>query len=158
MTTRKVRKPRKIHDPKLETPTARLLLAVRRKPYDGPSLARGVKLQYRRNNGNGAWVLKVANGHGTYWTKAIAEADDLDPGNGKTILDFFEAQDLAKKLAGRGDVADDAAAPITVDGALTTYRADLVARSANPYNATGRAFTSPAPFCRSRWRCSTRAS
>jgi integrase len=135
MTTRKVRKPRKLHDPKLETPTARLLLTVRRKPYNGPKLARGVTLQYRRNNGNGAWVLKVANGHGNYWTKAIAEADDFDPSNGKTILDFFEVQEVAKKLVGRGDVADDAAAPVTVDGALKAYKADLIARSANPYNA-----------------------
>jgi integrase len=135
MTTRKVRKPRKLHDPKLETPTARLLLAVRRKPYNGPKLARGVTLQYRRNKGSGAWVLKVANGSGKYWSKVVAEADDFDPGNGKTILDFFEVQDVAKKLAGRGDVADDAASPITVDGALKSYRADLIARSANAYNA-----------------------
>ena len=135
MTTRKVRKPRIIHDSKLSTPTARLLLAVRRKPYNGPSLARGVKLQYRRNKGVGSWVLKVANGHGRYWTDAFAEADDFDPANGKTILDFFEAQDVAKKLVGRGDVADDAAAPITVEGALKAYRADLIARNSNPYNA-----------------------
>ena len=36
--------------------------------------------------------------------KAIAEADDFDESNGKTILTFFEAQDVAKKLA-RGEAA-----------------------------------------------------
>ena len=92
---------RKVHHSSLETRTARLKLAVRRKPYSGPSLARGVALLYRRNKTNGSWVLKASDGHGAYWTKAIAEADDHDESNGKTILNFFEAQDHAKKLAVR---------------------------------------------------------
>ncbi|HEY2758363.1 MAG TPA: site-specific integrase, partial [Pseudolabrys sp.] len=62
----------------LETRTARLKLAVARKPYNGPKLSRGVHLLYRRNKTNGTWVLKASNGHGAYWTKAIAEADDFD--------------------------------------------------------------------------------
>jgi hypothetical protein len=33
---------------------ARLKLAPRKKPYAGPSLARGVSLLYRRNKKNGA--------------------------------------------------------------------------------------------------------
>jgi integrase len=40
---------RKVRHSSLETRTARLKLAVRRKPYSGPSLSRGVALQYRRN-------------------------------------------------------------------------------------------------------------
>jgi integrase len=111
-----------------------LKLAVRRKPYSGPSLSRGVALQYRRNKTNGTWVLKASDGHGAYWTKAIAEADDHDDSNGKTILNFFEAQDQAKKLA-RGEDGSADSAPITVDSALKDYRRDLEARAANPYNA-----------------------
>jgi hypothetical protein len=125
---------RKVRHSSLETRTARLKLAVRRKPYSGPSLARGVALLYRRNKGNGSWVVKASNGHGAYWTKAIAEADDHDESNGKTILNFFEAQDVAKKMARGGDGSADSA-PITVDDALNDYRRDLEARSANPYNA-----------------------
>jgi len=125
---------RKVRHSSLETRTARLKLAVRRKPYSGPSLARGVALLYRRNKTNGSWVLKASDGHGAYWTKAIAEADDHDESNGKTILNFFEAQDVAKKLARGGDGSADTA-PITVDDALNDYRRDLEARSANPYNA-----------------------
>ena len=125
---------RKVRHSSLETRTARLRLAVRRKPYSGPSLARGVALLYRRNKKNGTWVLKASNGHGKYWTKTIAEADDHDEGNAKTILNFFEAQDAAKKLA-RGEKGGADSAPITVDGALKDYRRDLEARSANPYNA-----------------------
>jgi integrase len=125
---------RKVRHSSLETRTARLKLAARRKPYSGPSLARGVALLYRRNKTNGSWVLKASDGHGAYWTKAIAEADDHDESNGKTILNFFEAQDQAKKLA-RGEDGSTDNAPITVDGALKDYRRDLEARAANPYNA-----------------------
>jgi integrase len=125
---------RRLRHSSLETRTARLKLAVRRKPYNGSALARGVLLLYRRNKGNGSWVLKASNGHGAYWTKAIAEADDYDESNGKGILTFFEAQDVAKKLAS-GEDGNIGTAPITVDGALTAYKTDLEARSANPYNA-----------------------
>ena len=79
-------------------------------------------------------MLKASDGHGEYWTKAIAEADDFDESNGKTILTFFEAQDVAKKLV-RGDDGSADNAPVTVDAALTEYRTDLIARNANPYNA-----------------------
>ncbi|UPT93519.1 site-specific integrase [Bradyrhizobium barranii subsp. apii] len=79
-------------------------------------------------------MLKASDGHGAYWTKAIAEADDFDESNGKTVLTFFEAQDVAKKLARRDNGSADSA-PITVDGALKDYRRDLIARNANPYNA-----------------------
>ncbi|MCA1415295.1 site-specific integrase [Bradyrhizobium sp. NBAIM20] len=131
---RKPRTARKVRHGKLDTPTARLALAVRGKPYNGPALARGVLLLYRRNKGNGTWVLKASHGHGKYWTKAIADADDFDPSNGKTILTFFEVQDVAKKLALGEDGGADTA-PVTVEAALTAYRRDLIARNANPYNA-----------------------
>ena len=98
-------------------------------------------------------MLKASDGHGAYWTKAIAEADDFDESNGKTVLTFFEAQDVAKKLArGEDDSADTA--PITVDGALKDYRHDLEARNANLTTPSIRAYTSPACSCRSPWRCS----
>ena len=125
---------RKARHSSLETRTARLKLTVRRKPYNGPALARGVLLQYRRNKTNGTWVLKASNGHSQYWTKAIAEADDFDESNGERVLTFFEAQDVAKKLA-RGGSDKDATAPVTVDGALKDYRRDLISRNAGAYNA-----------------------
>ena len=118
----------------LENRTPRLKLAVRRRPYPGAKLARGKQMQYRRNKGNGTWLLKVSDGHGKPWTKAFAQADDFDESDGKTILTFFEAQDTAKDLTRGADGSVDSA-PITVDGALTAYRADLISRNANPYNA-----------------------
>ncbi|WP_426527260.1 tyrosine-type recombinase/integrase [Bradyrhizobium sp. McL0615] len=117
----------------LESRSARLRLKIRRRPYSGPSLARGIALMYRRNKTNGTWVLKASNGHGAYWTKAFALADDFEDADAKTVLTFYQAQDQAKKLA-RGDDDLDGA-PISVDGALKAYRRDLEARGANPYNA-----------------------
>ena len=91
-------------------------------------------MQYRRNKGNGTWLLKVSDGHGKPWTKAFAQADDFDESDGKTILTFFEAQDTAKDLTRGADGSVDSA-PITVDGALTVYKTDLISRNANAYNA-----------------------
>jgi integrase len=122
---------RKIRDSRLEARSSRLKLPVRRKPYPGPSLARGISLLYRRNRGNGSWVTKVSDGHGSYWTKAFAEADDYENSDGKRVLDFYQAQDAAKKLA-RGDETADSV-PITIDRALKDYETDLEARNANIY-------------------------
>ncbi len=118
----------------LESRSARLRLNIRRRPYSGPSLARGIALMYRRNKTNGTWVLKASTGHGAYWTKAFALADDFEDSDGKSVLTFYQAQDQAKKLARRGD-GDLDSAPITIDGALTVYKHDLESRAANPYNA-----------------------
>jgi integrase len=118
----------------LESRSARLRLKIRRRPYSGPSLARGISLMYRRNGTNGSWVLKASDGHGSYWTKAFALADDFEDADGKSVLTFYQAQDQAKKLARCDDSGTDGA-PITVDGALKAYRCDLEAREANPYNA-----------------------
>ena len=118
----------------LESRTARLKLALRRRPYPGAKLARGKQMQYRRNKGNGTWLLKVSDGHGKPWTKAFAQADDFDESGGKTILTFFEAQDTAKDLTRGADGSVDSA-PITVDGALAVYKTDLISRNANAYNA-----------------------
>jgi integrase len=125
---------RKVSFSALESRSARLRLKIRRRPYSGPSLARGISLMYRRNKTNGTWVLKASDGHGAYWTKGFALADDFEDSDCKNVLTFYQAQDHAKKLA-RGDDDSAGAAPLTVDGALRDYRRDLEARNANPYNA-----------------------
>jgi integrase len=112
-----------------------LKLKIRRKPYSGPGLARGVVLLYRRNKTNGSWVVKASDGHGAYWTKAFAAADDYTEADGKEVLTFYEAQDKAKGLARGGSTASETA-PITVAGALDDYEADLRARDADPSNAS----------------------
>ena len=91
-------------------------------------------MQYRRNKGDGTWLLKVSDGHGKPWTKAFAQADDFDDSDGKRVLTFFEAQDDAKKLTRVEDGGVDSA-PISVEVALADYRTDLITGAANPYNA-----------------------
>src|SRR4051794_4729368 len=125
---------RKVSFSALESRSARLRLKIRRRPYAGPSLARGISLMYRRNKTNGTWVLKASDGHGAYWTKAIGLADDFEDADAKSVLTFYQAQDQAKKLA-RGDGGGPDSVLITIDGALNAYRRDLEARGANPYNA-----------------------
>ena len=98
---------RKVSFSALESRSARLRLKIRRRPYSGPSLARGISLMYRRNKTNGTWVLKVSDGHGAYWTKGFALADDFEDADGKNVLTFYEAQDAAKKLARGGDGSAD---------------------------------------------------
>ena len=127
---------RKVDFSPFESRSARLKkYKVRRAPYAGPSLARGISLMYRRNKTNGTWVVKVSTGRGTDWTKGFALADDFCDSDSDKVLTFHEAQDRAKKVA-RGDSNGSAGeTPITVDGALTAYEKDLIARNSNPYNA-----------------------
>ena len=89
---------------------------------------------YRRNKTNGTWVLKVSDGHGSIWTKAFGLADDFEDADAKNVLTFYQGAGQAKKLA-RGEDGSAESTLITVDGALTDYKTDLTARSANPYNA-----------------------
>ena len=108
---------------------------------------------YRRNKTNGTWVLKASDGHGAYWTKGFALADDFEDADAKNVLTFYQAQDAAKKLA-RGEDGSTGNAPITVDGALTAYRPIWTRATPIPTMPSIRACTSPARCWRSRWRCS----
>jgi hypothetical protein len=126
---------RKIRDSRLESRTARLRLPIRKKPYTGPALARGVHLLYRRNKGNGTWVVKAANGHGGYWTKGFKEADDFEDCDGIRVLTFYQACDEARALA-RGKLGATGDKPMTVADALTAYKRDLKSRGGHLTNAT----------------------
>jgi len=119
---------------KLESPTARRRLAVRKKPY-WTTISPGIHLGYRRNAGSGTWSVRVADS-GAEWVKRIAVADDLEPTSPPHVLSYWQAIDLARSLARRqpGDAVDESR-PLTVSEALTLYEKDLVARGGNPYNA-----------------------
>ena len=124
--------PRRIRSADLETRTARLKLPVRKKPYSvgvGP----GIHLLYRRNKRVGSWVVKAALGKDRYWTDAFAHADDVEPANGGTILDYWQAVDRARGLARSNDGEGDK--PLTVAQALDQYAADLQARGGDIGNA-----------------------
>jgi integrase len=120
---------------KLETASARRKLPIAKKPVY-VKIAPGIRLGYRRNEGPGTWSLRVT-GPGVDWVKRIGLADDYEPADGRAVLSFWEAQDVARKLARRepgDDVADDSR-PLTTDEALTLYEKDLISRGGSPYNA-----------------------
>ena len=124
--------PRRIRSPQLETRTARLKLSVRRKPYYTPTLAPGIKLGYRRNNGPGSWSVRAVGG-GADWVKRLGLADDHEAADGEHVLDYAQAQDRARALA-RGTEGGNR--PATVAEAVGHYAADLRARGGDPANAS----------------------
>jgi hypothetical protein len=77
---------------KLETRTARLKLAIRKKPYF-TTIAPGISLGYRRTQGAGSWSVRKSDGAGGNWLKAFAIADDYEDSDGKDVQTFWEAQD-----------------------------------------------------------------
>jgi integrase len=119
----------------LETRTLRSKLIPRRKPYS-IRIAPGIRLAYRRNEGAGTWNVLCADGAGGSWLKRIAIADDHEDADGKTIMDFWQAIEAARKLARATDGVNDNERPATVREAFETYRCDLVARDGNEANAT----------------------
>src|SRR5262249_57962860 len=100
---------------RLETRTARLKLKVRKKPYDFTSISAGIQLGYRRCKGAGRWGVQVADGHGSYWTKRVAYADDHEDADDEHILTWGQAQDKAPAPApgkdARGRAGTAAPAP-----------------------------------------------
>ena len=118
---------------KLETATARRRLEVRRKPYYA-TISPGIQLGYRRNIGGGSWSVRCI-AQGADWIKKIALADDLEPADGKHVLTYWQAIDMARALARRQPGADDANRPVTVGEALDRYQRDLESRGADAQNA-----------------------
>jgi len=102
-------------------------LKVRRRPYSGPSLARGNLADVPAQRDQRTWVIKASDGHGAYWTKGFARRRRLRGCRRQERAHVLSAQDAAKKLA-RGEDGSTDNVPITVDGALTTYNTDLEAR------------------------------
>jgi|SRR5271166_4417010 len=115
----------------LETRTARLRLAIRRKPYTA-KVSPGIRLAYRRTATSGTWSVLVADGRGNARLSKFALADDYEEANGSSVLDYGQALDRARALA-RGE--PQGGRPITVAQALDAYALDLRARGAEVRNA-----------------------
>ena len=124
---------RKIRSADLETRTARLRFAVRKKPIPvriGP----GIQLTYRRNQQAGRWSVKAADGKGGHWTKGFAYADDFEDADGAAVLNFWQAVDRARLLARNNEGEGDK--PVTVSQALDQYENDLRARGGDVANVS----------------------
>src|SRR5215471_11501569 len=109
---------------KLETPTARLKLPVRKKPYY-TKIAPGIHLGYRRNAQFGTWSVRVADGD-SEWLKKIGLADDFEPALPPCVLNYWQALETARELARREpDRVEDDSRPLTVDEALDQHHDHL---------------------------------
>src|SRR5262245_21608267 len=115
---------RRVRSSPLEHRSSRLKLPVAKKPV-WVKLAEGLSLGYRRNAGPGSWSMRVADGKGGNWVKAIGFADDFE--GTRDTFDYWAAQDRARKLH-RGSAADDGTKLQTVAEALKSYKADLEGR------------------------------
>src|SRR5215472_8980407 len=118
---------RRVRDPRLETRTARLRLPVAHRPVFVP-IARGLALGYRRTRNSGTWTVSASDGRGGKGPESkIGVADDYEAADGKAILEYWQAQDLARTFA--RDERHDGKPSVTVDEALTDYENDLRVRS-----------------------------
>jgi len=117
-----------------ETRTGRLKLPVKSKPA-WVRIGHGISLGYRRNQGSGTRSVRVANGKGGHWVKAMAAADDFDTADGSNILDFWQAQDRARAIGLDSRHADTGGKLSTVADAVAAYEADLRTRGGDLANA-----------------------
>ena len=127
--------PRRLRSAALETRTARLKLAIRKKPYIA-RVGPGLRVAYRRNETGGSWSVIAADGKGGNWMKGFARADDHEEANGNDVLDFWQAQERARIIArGHRNPDADSGKPVTVGEAMDRYEADLKTRGGDAYNA-----------------------
>lgn len=118
---------------------------MRKKPHAFTTIAPGIALAYRRNQGAGTWVVRVADGRGGNWTKGFAIADDHEDADGENVLDFWQAQDRARALARGKDRDSDSGRPLSVAEAFDDYERHLARHGGHPGNVSRlRYHTSPA--------------
>jgi integrase len=136
---------RAIQDSKLDTKAARLRLKPRGKPYYR-ILDQGCHLGYRKPRGrkgrpsiSGAWVLRRYVGGQTYIVETIALADDLSDADGVRILNFTDAQNLARERCKSAAHEEAGAGPYTVRDAVADYVQYLVHQGKKTYEAEKRA-------------------
>src|SRR6476620_407696 len=83
----------------LQSPTARLKLAARTRPYF-VKVARGAWLGYRKPfSGPGAWAARVGFSDGKGWEKTLWGADDNGlTADGDKVLSFWQAKEKVQNL------------------------------------------------------------
>ena len=96
--------PRSARKTCLETRTARLANKIRRAPYFA-KIAKGLHLGYYRGSAAGSWSARRYRG-GAYETKALGLADDTLTADGIEVLDYWQAQEAAKRWAERQRLVD----------------------------------------------------
>jgi integrase len=116
---------RAVRETALASRTARLRLVVISKPY-WRVLEQGLHLGYRRRGTGGSWIARRRNEQGIYREAKLGLADDLQDGNGDTILDFSQAQSAARLWCGQEQrlatgLGEVVRGPYTVARAIADY-------------------------------------
>jgi hypothetical protein len=113
---------RTVRDALLDTRTARGRLKARKKPY-WRGLEPGLHVGYRRPlSGPGKWVARHYIGDERYEIEVIAVADDFSDADGVAILNFHQAQSLARsRMVSRAHAAAGKTKPLTVADAIDSY-------------------------------------
>jgi integrase len=139
---------RRVHDKALDSRDARRRLKIRAKPYYR-AIERGLHLGYRRLGGNaaGSWIGRFYRGNQQYEVERLGTADDMSDADGIAVLDFWQAQDAARKaMVERAHRAHVKHGPITVGDAMDEYLAflDHNRKSGADARYRDRAFIRPA--------------
>ncbi len=85
---------------------------------------RGLHVGYRKGKRGGVWVTRRYLGGQSYSISTIAQADDVEDANGKDILDFWQAQEVARNLR----PSAVRSGPYTVRNAVDAYLDHLEGR------------------------------
>jgi integrase len=129
---------RRVHDKALDSRDARRRLKIRGKPYYR-ALERGLHLGYRRLGGGqaGTWVARHYIGDQQYEVERIGTADDVSDADGVAVLDFWQAQDKARRsMVDRVHHAHGPHGPLTVGAVLDDYR-EFLARERKTARSAG---------------------
>src|SRR5215469_53005 len=87
---------RRVRDKTIESREARRKLKTSGKPY-WRAIGKGLHVGYRKGKSGGVWVVRRYLGNQDYHLETIAEADDVLDANGVEVLDFWQAQDVARR-------------------------------------------------------------
>ena len=88
---------RRVKDRNLDSRDARRKLKASGKPY-WRAIGRGLHVGYRKGKTGGVWVIRRYLGKQAYQLETIAEADDVLDANGREVLDFWQAQEVARRV------------------------------------------------------------
>jgi integrase len=88
---------RRVKDRNLDSRDARRKLKVSGRPY-WRAIGKGLHIGYRKGKTGGVWVVRRYLGGQTYKLQTIAEADDILDADGNEVLDFWQAQEVARNL------------------------------------------------------------
>src|SRR5258708_25166289 len=114
---------RRIKSKSLDSREQRLKLKPQGKPY-WHAAERGAHIGYRRLKGvAGSWCSRIYLGDGNYEVEAIGVADDYSDADGVAILDYWQAQSIARdRMVKRAhEAAGKTIGPFTVAMAMDDY-------------------------------------